>query len=157
MEEEPGLDTGDHATAEERYAAAAAQLKGRDKLDREQLRELRQQMRAEKKVRWNPEPVLPNTPKLRIRQMQTLKESLDGADISCSLMWWCVKTGKEASELHSPSVILREPCTYTAIVMPQWAEGTPLTKPSIRNLPVGPAESTGCRRGCTNGYAGLPR
>ena len=109
MEEEPGLDTGDHATAEERYAAAAAQLKGRDKLDREQLRELRQQMRAEKKVRWNPEPVLRNTPKLRIRQMQTLKESLDGADISCSLMWWCVKTGKEASELHSPSVILREP------------------------------------------------
>ena len=53
--EEPGLDTGDHVTAKDRYAAAAAQLKGRDKLDREQLRELRQQMRAEKKVRLNPE------------------------------------------------------------------------------------------------------
>lgn len=85
MEEEPGLDTGDHATAEERYAAAAAQLKGRDKLDREQLRELRQQMRAEKKVRWNPEPVLRNAPRLRIWQMQTSKESLNKTCISCLL------------------------------------------------------------------------
>ena len=47
---EPGLHTGEHATAEERYRAAAEQLRVRDKLDREELRERRQQLRAEKKV-----------------------------------------------------------------------------------------------------------
>lgn len=52
--EEAGLHTGEHATAEARYLAAAAQLKGRDKEDREVLRELRQQIRAEKKVSAGP-------------------------------------------------------------------------------------------------------
>jgi len=45
------LHTGEHASAEARFAAAASQLRGRDKLDREELRGLRRQMRAEKKVR----------------------------------------------------------------------------------------------------------
>ena len=48
---EPGLHAGEHVSAEARFAAAASQLRGRDKLDREQLRDLRRQMRAEKKVR----------------------------------------------------------------------------------------------------------
>jgi len=47
---EPGLHTGEHASADARFAAAASQLRGRDKLDREELRGLRRQMRAEKKV-----------------------------------------------------------------------------------------------------------
>ena len=51
MEEEPGLHTGEHASAVERFQAAAEQLKGRDKLDRQQLRDFRRQLRSEKKVR----------------------------------------------------------------------------------------------------------
>jgi hypothetical protein len=47
----PGLHTGEHASVEARFAEAATQLRGRDRLDREQLRDLRRQMRAEKKVR----------------------------------------------------------------------------------------------------------
>ena len=50
VDDEPGLHTGEHASAEARFAKAATQLQGRDKLDREQLRDLRRQMRAEKKV-----------------------------------------------------------------------------------------------------------
>ena len=51
QDSEPGLHTGEHASAEARFAAAALQLQGRDKVDREELRGLRRQMRAEKKVR----------------------------------------------------------------------------------------------------------
>ena len=49
------MHTGEHASAEARFAAAASQLRGRDKLDREELRGLRRQMRAEKKVRMHNE------------------------------------------------------------------------------------------------------
>jgi hypothetical protein len=45
-----GLDTGEHSTAAERFRAVQEVLKGRDKSDRQQLRQLLRKMRAEKKV-----------------------------------------------------------------------------------------------------------